>query len=130
MLLILLLIIPLIGTILVSTNSNTGLASVLQTSGTNTSANVSSNYKNLGILNTGLASAGTSSKKIGLITSIVNLFVSIVVFLLFNFSSNQYQFVQEYHSINNIDFYLGVDGISMYFVLLTTIIMPIAILSN
>ena len=54
----------------------------------------------------------------------------IVVFLLFNFSSNQYQFVQEYHSINNFDFYLGVDGISMYFVLLTTIIMPIAILSN
>ena len=65
-----------------------------------------------------------------LTTSIVNLFVCLLVFVLFNFSSNQYQFVQEYHSISSFDFYLGVDGISIYFVLLTTIIMPIAILSN
>jgi len=69
-------------------------------------------------------------KVTGLITSLVNLFVSLIVFLLFNFSSNQFQFVQEYHSVSSFDFYLGVDGISMYFVLLTTIIMPIAILSN
>ena len=72
----------------------------------------------------------TSIKKIGLTTSIINLFVSIIVFILFNFSSNQFQFVQEYYSISSFDFYLGVDGISIYFVLLTTIIMPIAILSN
>ena len=72
----------------------------------------------------------TSIKKIGLTTSIINLFVSITVFILFNFSSNQFQFVQEYYSISSFDFYLGVDGISIYFVLLTTIIMPIAILSN
>lgn len=110
MLLILLLIIPLIGTILVSTNSGVNLG--LATSGSTAQ------------------SIETNPKKIGLITSIINLFISIVVFLLFNFSSNQYQFVQEYHTINNIDFYLGVDGVSMYFVLLTTIIMPIAILSN
>jgi len=32
--------------------------------------------------------------------------------------------------MNLFDVYLGVDGISIYFVLLTTIIMPIAILSN
>ena len=36
----------------------------------------------------------------------------------------------EYHRISSFDFYLGVDGISIYFVLLTTIIMPIALLSN
>ena len=66
----------------------------------------------------------------GLYTSIINLFVSLVVFILFNFSSNQFQFVQEYHSVSSFDFYLGVDGISIYFVLLTTIIMPIALLSN
>ena len=110
MLLILLLIIPIIGTILVSTNTGGNVATIGQSSLV---------YK-----------TQTNYKKIGLFTSIINLFVSIVVFLLFNFSSNQYQFVQEYHSINNFDFYLGVDGISMYFVLLTTIIMPIAILSN
>ena len=66
----------------------------------------------------------------GLFTSIINLFISLIVFVLFNFSSNQFQFVQEYHSVSSFDFYLGVDGISIYFVLLTTIIMPIALLSN
>ena len=70
------------------------------------------------------------SKIIALATSVMNLFISLIVFILFNFSSNQFQFVQEYHKISNFDFYLGVDGISIYFVLLTTIIMPISLLSN
>lgn len=70
------------------------------------------------------------SKIIALTTSMVNFLVSIFVYILFNFSSNQFQFVQEYHKINSFDFYLGVDGISIYFVLLTTIIMPISLLSN
>ena len=69
-------------------------------------------------------------RQTGLVVSIINLFISFIVFIFFNFSSNQFQFVQEYHSISSFDFYLGVDGISIYFVLLTTIIMPIAILSN
>ena len=69
-------------------------------------------------------------KVIALSTSIINLFISMIVFILFNFSSNQFQFVQEYHTISSFDFYLGVDGISIYFVLLTTIIMPISLLSN
>ena len=69
-------------------------------------------------------------KTIGLITSIINLFVSLIVFILFDFSSNQFQFVQEYQEINSFDFYLGIDGLSIYFVLLTTIISPIALLSN
>lgn len=69
-------------------------------------------------------------KFISLSTSIINLFISLIVFMLFNFSSNQYQFVQEYHTIGSFDFFLGVDGISIYFVLLTTIIIPISLLSN
>ena len=69
-------------------------------------------------------------KTIALSTSIVNLFVSLVVFILFDFSSNQFQFVQEYHQISSFDFYLGLDGLCIYFVLLTTIITPIALLSN
>jgi len=69
-------------------------------------------------------------KSIALLTSIINLFVSLIVFIFFDFSSNQYQFVQEYHEISSFDFYLGLDGLSIYFVLLTTIITPIALLSN
>jgi NADH-ubiquinone oxidoreductase chain 4 len=69
-------------------------------------------------------------KFIALTTSIINLFVSLVIFILFDFSTNQFQFVQEYHEISYFDFYLGVDGLSIYFVLLTTIIIPISLLSN
>ena len=69
-------------------------------------------------------------KKIALSTSIFNLFISLIVFILFDFSSNQFQFVQEYHEISSFDFYLGLDGLSIYFVMLTTIITPIALLSN
>lgn len=71
-----------------------------------------------------------SYKITAFVTSLVNLAVSLVIFILFDFSSNQFQFVQEHYNINFFDIYLGVDGISIYFVLLTTIIMPIAILSN
>jgi NADH:ubiquinone oxidoreductase subunit 4 (subunit M) len=69
-------------------------------------------------------------KIIGLSTSIANLLVSLIIFILFDFSNNQFQFVQEYHEISSFDFYLGLDGISIYFVMLTTIITPIALLSN
>jgi NADH-ubiquinone oxidoreductase chain 4 len=69
-------------------------------------------------------------KRIALTTSIINLFISLIVFILFDFSNNQFQFVQEYHEISSFDFYLGLDGLSIYFVLLTTIITPIALLSN
>lgn len=43
-------------------------------------------------------------KKIGLFTSIINLFISLIVFILFDFSSNQFQFVQEYHEISTLTF--------------------------
>ena len=69
-------------------------------------------------------------KLIGLNTTIINLLVSLVIFTMFDFTSNQFQFVQEYHEIGYFDFYLGLDGLSIYFVLLTTIISPIALLSN
>ena len=69
-------------------------------------------------------------KTIALTTSIINLIVSLVMFILFDFSSKQFQFIEEHYQISYFDIYLGVDGLSIYFVLLTTIIMPIAILSN
>ncbi|RYE03979.1 MAG: hypothetical protein EOP33_09370 [Rickettsiaceae bacterium] len=69
-------------------------------------------------------------KLIALTTSILNFFISLVIFILFDFSTNQFQFVQEYHEISYFDFYLGVDGLSVYFVLLTTLIIPISLVSN
>jgi NADH-ubiquinone oxidoreductase chain 4 len=69
-------------------------------------------------------------KRIAFLTSIINLVISLVIYILFDFSNNQFQFVQEHYNMSFFDVYLGIDGISIYFVLLTTIIMPIAILSN
>lgn len=69
-------------------------------------------------------------KSVALTTSVINLIVSLVMFMLFDFSSKQFQFIEEHYQISYFDIYLGVDGLSIYFVLLTTIIMPIAILSN
>jgi len=69
-------------------------------------------------------------KTIGLVASVLNLILSLIIYILFDFSNNQYQFVQEYHQVNSFDFFLGIDGLSIYFVLLTTIIMPISLLSN
>lgn len=67
---------------------------------------------------------------IALTTSMISLFISIVIFIIFDFSTNQFQLVQEYHEISYFNFYLGIDGLSIYFVLLTTIITPISLLSN
>jgi len=57
----------------------------------------------------------TNIKVIALSTSILNFFISLVIFILFDFSTNQFQFVQEYHEISYFDFYLGLDGLSIYF---------------
>jgi len=69
-------------------------------------------------------------KLTGFFITVINLLLSLYIFIMFDFSTNQYQFVQENHNVFTYDFYLGLDGLSIYFVLLTTIIMPIALLSN
>ena len=100
---LLLLIIPLIGIGLVTIEANYGLSNKVYT---------------------------IKIKSIALITSIINMIISLIMFILFDFSSKQFQFIEEHYQISYFDIYLGVDGLSIYFILLTTIIMPIAILSN
>jgi NADH-ubiquinone oxidoreductase chain 4 len=69
-------------------------------------------------------------KNIAIITSILNLVLSLVIFILFDFSLNHFQFTQYSYEYNLYDIHLGVDGISIYFILLTTTIIPIALLAN
>jgi len=70
------------------------------------------------------------SKIIALATSILNMIISLFIFIVFDFSNINYQFVQEVHEFNGINIYLGIDGLSIYFVLLTTILIPIVLLSS
>ncbi len=65
-----------------------------------------------------------------LVISIINLIISLFIFVLFHNSTNQFQYVQEHYNMQYFNLYLGIDGVSIYFILLTTIIMPIALLSN
>lgn len=70
------------------------------------------------------------AKTIALAFSVINLIVCLTIFIFFDFSDNQYQFVQEYHKLNDFHVYLGIDGLNIYFILLTAIITPISLLSN
>lgn len=69
-------------------------------------------------------------KKIALITSLLNLIISIFMWIQFDSNYMGYQFIFNLSTATgflNLNF--GVDGISLYFVLLTTFITPIALLS-
>jgi NADH-ubiquinone oxidoreductase chain 4 len=69
-------------------------------------------------------------KMTALLITIITLIISLVVYIQFDFSCKQFQFVQEQHDIGYFDFHFGVDGLSIYFILLTTLIMPISLISN
>lgn len=69
-------------------------------------------------------------KRITLISMIINFLISIYIWLEFDSSTNQYQFVYEFIDLSYCHLNIGIDGISLYFVLLTTFISPIAVLSN
>ena len=69
-------------------------------------------------------------KRITLITMLINFIISIYIWLEFDSNTSQYQFVYEFIDLSYCHLNIGIDGISLYFVLLTTFISPIAILSN
>ena len=69
-------------------------------------------------------------KKIALSTSLINFFVSLILWLQFDSNTTQYQFVVEFNQLNFCHLNFGIDGVSIYFVLLTTFVTPIALLSN
>src|ERR1700712_1158096 len=71
-----------------------------------------------------------STKVIALVTSIINLAISLFIFIVFDFSNINYQFVQEVHEFSGLNIYLGIDGLSIYFVLLTTILIPVVLVSS
>jgi NADH-ubiquinone oxidoreductase chain 4 len=69
-------------------------------------------------------------KIIALTTSLINLIISIFMWIQFDSNTTQYQFIYEFNQLSFCHFNLGIDGISLYFVLLTTFVTPIALLSS
>jgi proton-translocating NADH-quinone oxidoreductase chain M len=64
--------------------------------------------------------------------SLAEFLLSLMMCMSFDNSSSRFQFVEAYNWIesSNIIFYLGVDGISLFFILLTTLLIPICLLAS
>lgn len=71
-----------------------------------------------------------SSIYISLFSSIATFFLSLFLWYSLDVNSSEFQFVEEKSWINSfIKFKLGIDGISILFIVLTTFITPICIIS-
>lgn len=120
----LLILIPIIGVLFILILSNNAVPTNLIESVKNTST-IESSSESLTQDNT-----NKKMREIALIASLLNFFISLFLWYYFDSNNNQYQFISESTSLNFSSLSFGVDGISLYFVLLTTFITPIAILSN
>jgi NADH-ubiquinone oxidoreductase chain 4 len=69
-------------------------------------------------------------KRFALGVSLVNFLLSLVLWGEFDSNYNGFQFVQEFAHISFCHLHVGIDGISLFFVILTTFIIPICILSG
>ena len=71
-----------------------------------------------------------SIKYVALFTSIINFFLSLYLWKLFDNNISDFQFVETRIWIKNfINYKVGVDGISMLFIILATFITPLCIIS-
>ncbi len=70
-------------------------------------------------------------KQTALWVSFLNFIISLVVLFNFNKVDPNFQFVEKYYWLGDtISYHLGVDGISILFVVLTTFLVPICILAS
>ncbi len=73
-----------------------------------------------------------NARNAALWTSIVTFLLSLLLFYQFDNQVEGYQFVEKYEWFEGygIYYHVGIDGISLYLVLLTTLLMPICILAG
>jgi len=72
-----------------------------------------------------------NSKYVAIFTSVANFFLSLYLWYSFDPTTYNFQFIEEKIWIDGfINFQLGIDGISILFILLTTFIAPICIFSG
>ncbi|WP_050522598.1 NADH-quinone oxidoreductase subunit M [Pseudorhodobacter wandonensis] len=73
------------------------------------------------------AAANNNAKWVALVATATTFLVSLFVLAGFNSADTGFQFVEEYDWILGLKYKMGVDGISVLFVMLTTFLMPITI---
>ena len=70
-----------------------------------------------------------STKYVSLFISLANLLLSLYLWLVFNKDTSNFQFVENREWLGIINYKVGIDGISILFVILTTFITPLCIIS-
>ena len=83
-----------------------------------------------GVLGVAINNSPDNQKRITLGITLANLAISLVLWGEFDSSYNGFQYVQEFNTINLYHLHVGIDGISLWFVLLTTFIIPICLLAS
>jgi NADH-quinone oxidoreductase subunit M len=71
-----------------------------------------------------------NARWVALWTTLLTFLISLLVWTGFDKANPGFQFVEEYAWLGPIRYKMGVDGISMLFVILTTFLMPLCILAS
>lgn len=72
----------------------------------------------------------SNSREISLVTSILTFFESLRLWINFDYLTSDFQFSFKIHWTNDYSFFFGLDGISLFFIVLTTLLIPICILAS
>lgn len=78
------------------------------------------------------ASVSQNARGVALLTSLTTFVLSLIILSYFNHSSPDFQLVEKYRWIPKLSLHysVGIDGISLLFILLTTFLTPIGILAS
>ena len=71
-----------------------------------------------------------TTKYVALFTALVNFIISIYLWYVFDKSTSDFQFIEDKQWLKGfVNYKVGIDGISMLFIILTTLITPLCIIS-
>ncbi|MCB1437888.1 MAG: NADH-quinone oxidoreductase subunit M [Rhodobiaceae bacterium] len=75
--------------------------------------------------------SNTAARRVALMTTTITFLLSLGIWAGFDPNTADFQFVEKYDWLaGTISYHMGVDGISMLFVILTTFLMPLCILAS
>lgn len=69
-------------------------------------------------------------KQLSLFVSIITFIISIIIYIIFDSSNTNYQFVINLNYVSYLHIYIGIDNLSIWYILLTTFLTPICILAS
>ena len=71
-----------------------------------------------------------NARFVALWTTVITFAISLLLWMNFDYTTADFQFVEKQEWLGVASYHLGVDGISMLFIILTTLLMPACILAS